>query len=149
MDRDRANLIGLGVALAVVLVALVGTAFADPWTCNAGGCTWNSKYTEPSTLTNGQPLTDLADCTASYTTSVDGNPPGPAKTFVIAATRPTGGQLAQKLNTDATMIPPHTYTVTETVACRSTSLGTGAASAPASLLMNNGVAPSGVTLTLE
>jgi hypothetical protein len=138
-------------AMALVVCALVVAPLsAWAYTCNGTGCTWNTRYTEPSTLTNAQPLTDLTGCTATYTFAVDGGAPSAPKVFAIAASRPTGGQLVNKTNIDATMAPGHTYLISETVACASTAFGTGAPSAPATLLMNNGVAPSpGTGLTLQ
>jgi hypothetical protein len=136
--------------LALLLALLLVPVVAHAYTCNASGCTWNSGYTEPSTLTNGQPLTDLTGCTASYTVSVDGATAGAPKTFAIAASKPQGGGVISANNTDATMAAPHTYRVTETVACNSTAFGTGVPGAPATLLMNNGVTTSPATgLTIQ
>ena len=134
------------VQTAVIgFMLLASISAASAYTCNAQGCDWETGYTEPGTLTNGQALTDLTNCTANYTTSIDGAAPGPVKTFSIAASRPQGGQVVTKRNTDATMLPNHTYLVSETVTCTSAAFGTSAPSAPASLLMNNGVSPSPIS----
>lgn len=127
------------LVLGLLALLLVVPAVAYAYTCNASGCTWQSGYTEPSTLTNNQPITDLAGCTASYVTSVDGGAAGATKTFTIPPSRPQGGGVIAFNKTDATMLPPHTYTVTETIACTSTAFGTGAATAPTALPMNAGV----------
>lgn len=133
----------IGLVLLLAVVGLVRPVLADPYTCDAAtGCTWQTGYVEPATLTNGQPITDLVNCTATYTTAVDGGAPGPAKTFTIAASRPTGGQAVTKNNTDATMAPPHSYLISETVKCTSATMGTSAPSPSAILLMNNGVTPA-------
>jgi len=137
--------IGIAALVALGLVLLVmRPAFA--YTCDTTGCTWSTSYTEPATLTNGQALTDLVTCTATYTVSKDGATPLPAatKSFVIPASKPSGGGVVTKNNTDATMLPPHTYAIQETVVCASTAFGTSAPSAPGSLLMNSGVSPNPV-----
>lgn len=133
----------LGI-VALALAALVGLAAipAEAYTCGSGGCTWDSGYGEPVTLTNGQPLTDLVNCTISYTTAVDGGTPGPAKTVSVPASKATGGGSISKTNTDAAMVPGHTYAISETVTCTSTAFGTSAPSAAAALTMNSGVAPN-------
>lgn len=142
---------GIAALVACALILLVmRPAFADPYTCNASGCTWNTKFTEPSTLTNGQPLTDLTGCTVSYTTAVDGGTPGSAKTYTIPASKISGGGAVNVNNTDPTMVPSHVYLITATVACNSTAFGTGPSSAPATLPMNNGVTVNtGTGLTIQ
>ncbi len=134
---------GLIAALVITGLMAVSTA-GHAYTCDTTGCTWQTSYTEPGALTNGQPLTDLQSCTATYTVSKDGAASDPAlsKSFVIPASRPAGGGVIVKNNSDPAMLPPHTYAITERVACASTAFGTSAPSAPASLLMNSGVAPS-------
>ncbi len=127
------------IALAMIAGALAGVSVAHAYMCNSTGCNWESDYTEPSTLTNGQPLTDLSGCTLSYTTAVDNAAPGPAKTVTVVASKPGGGGAMVKTNTDAAMVPGHTYTIAETVSCTSTAFGTSAPSPAASLTMNNGV----------
>lgn len=139
----------LSILAALIALAVAPTA-AHAYTCNASGCTWQSSYTEPSTLTNGQPLTDLTGCTASYSTSKDGGAASGPQSFVIAATKPQGGGVATKNNSDATMTPGHIYVINETVACNSTAFGTGQPSSPATLQMNNGVTTGGASgLTLQ
>lgn len=128
-----------------IVTALLVLALAVPasaYTCNQSGCTWTTSYVEPSALTNGQPLTDLASCTLIYTTSVDGGAPGPAKSVASAASKPSGGGTINKTITDAAMAPNHTYAISEVVTCTSTAFGTSAPSASATLPMNNGVAPN-------
>ncbi len=126
--------------LSALLLGLAMIGAADAYTCNAGGCTWNSSYTEPSTLTNGQPLTDLTGCTMTYSKAVDGGAPGSGGSFVIAASKPAGGGAILSDHLDATMLPGHTYVVAETVACNSTAFGTGLSSPSSNPLpMNNGV----------
>lgn len=126
----------------LIIAGIAQWAYADPYTCNGSGCTWSTQYTEPSTLNNNQPLTDLASCTATYTIAIDGAQAGAGKTFLIPASRPSGGQVVTRNNTDATMIPGHTYRISETISCTSVAFGTGAQSAPGMLLMNNGVSPN-------
>lgn len=136
--------------LAALLALVVAPTAARAYTCNASGCTWQTSYTEPSTLTNGQALTDLTGCTATFTTAKDGGAPGSPQSFAIAATRPQGGGVATKNNSDATMTPGHVYAISEAVACNSTAFGTGQPSAPALLQMNNGVTTGGASgLTLQ
>lgn len=131
--------------LILLAAALLFAMPAWGYTCDTTGCTWETKYTEPATLTNGQPVTDLTSCTATYTVSKDGAAPDPTlgKSFVVAASKPAGGGAIVKNNSDPAMLPPHTYTIAETVKCTSTAFGTSAPSAPANLLMNSGVAPGG------
>jgi hypothetical protein len=128
------------ILVTVLLVLIALTTSAAAYTCNASGCTWRSSYTEPSMLTNGQPLTDLMSCTLTYTTSIDAAPDLAAKTFVVPASKPQGGGAISQDFTDPTMLPSHTYRITETAACTN-GAATGPAGAPAVLLMNNGVAP--------
>lgn len=140
---------GLVAALVLTgLCAITSTGYA--YTCNASGCTWQTGYTEPATLTNGQAITDLQSCTATYKVSVDGASPGPSKSFTIAASKPAGGGVIAFNFTDATMVAPHTYAISETVKCTSAAFGTGADTLPSSLSMNNGVTvpppATGVTL---
>lgn len=142
MTKIRTTLI-----LALLLLALAAPVGA--YTCNASGCTWQTNYTEPGTLTNGQGLTDLIGCTASYTKAVDGGAPSAPVTFAIPASRPQGGQAVTANRTDASMSPNHTYAIAETIACTSTAFGTGPAGAPGALLMNNGVTVPGPTPTLQ
>src|SRR5882724_12231451 len=128
-----------------IVTALLVLALAVPasaYTCGSSGCSWVSSYVEPAALTNNQPLTDLASCTLTYTTSVDGGAPGPAKTVTSAASRPIGGGTISKTITDAAMAPNHTYAISEVVTCTSTAFGTSAPSASATLPMNNGVSPN-------
>src|SRR5882672_2157434 len=151
MSRRDLLVAQMGIAaLAVVGLVLGVMAPAFAYTCNAAGCTWNTKFTEPSTLTNGQTLTDLTGCTASYTTAVDGGTPASPRSFTIPASRPAGGGAIAVNNTDPTMVPGHVYTIAETVACNSTAFGTGTSTPPAALPMNNGVTtnPAG-GLTLQ
>jgi hypothetical protein len=139
-------------AVIVVAMGLVWAAASYAYTCDTTGCTWQTSYTEPATLTNGQPLTDLQSCTATYTVSKDGAASDPAltKSFVIPASKPAGGGVVVKNNSDPGMLPPHTYAITERIACTSTAFGASAPSAPASLPMNSGVAlPPATNLTLQ
>lgn len=129
------------LALALIVVLLIPTA-VHAYTCNSAGCSFEADYTEPATLTNGQPLTDLTTTTISYTVSTDGGAPGAAKVVSVPASKPAGGGVIAKTITDAALTPGHTYTISATVTATSTAFGTSASSPSASLLMNNGVSPN-------
>ena len=58
--------------------------------------------------------------------SVDGASPGTAKSFTIAASKPAGGGVIKFNFTDGSMVPPHTYAISETVKCTSAAFGAGA-----------------------
>ncbi len=143
----------LGALLGAIFLGLglvwVGQAFA--YTCTAaGGCTFEIDYTEPASLTNAQPITDLTSCTVTYAIATDGGAAGSLKTLAVPATKPGGGGAVVKTVAEPSLTPPHTYTVVSpTVACTSTAFGTGLPLTGTPLVMNSGVAPntpSGITV---
>ena len=138
------------IALVLAIVLLIAVRAALAYTCNASGCTFEFTYTEPTTLTNGQPLSDLVNCTISWSKAVDVAAAVAQAPVSVPASRPQGGTAIVKVITDPTALPNHVYAVQATGAtCTSTAFGTSAPSAAGNVLpMNNGVAsspPAGVT----
>jgi len=84
------------------LVTLVGNA--EAFTCTPTGCTFNAKYTEPTTVNTGAPLTNLSSTTVSYQIAVDGAAPGAAKTVSVPASSPNGGGAIVKAIVDPALV---------------------------------------------
>lgn len=121
--------------LLALLLTLASAASASAFTCNDSGCSFTISYNEPTTLSNGDPLVDLASTTSSYTVSVDGGPASAPKTTVSpASSLGGGGKITQEI-TDPTLLPGHVYTIVATAAA-SNAAGDSVASTPGDLVIN-------------
>lgn len=110
--------------VAPLVLALAAPAW--PFSCTATGCTFFAKYTEPSTVSTGPPLTNLTNTTVTYRVSVDGGAPGAPKTVTVPASKPTGGAIINQPITDTSLLPGHDYTISGS-ATATNPAGTGAA----------------------
>jgi hypothetical protein len=100
--------------LAILTILLIPT-MAWGFNCTTTGCTFNAVFTEPTKLTSGANLVDLANDTVTYTVVKDGGAPSPVVTVVIPASRATGGGAITFPITDLTLLGGHTYVISGTV----------------------------------
>lgn len=116
----------LGAILALLLLTpLTSHAF----TCTATGCTFTAKYTEPTTVITGAPLSNLTSCTVHYAIAVDGGTLGANKLVTVLASSPNGGGQITKAITDTALTPGHNYLIAGAAFCTNPS-GNSADSAP-------------------
>jgi hypothetical protein len=101
MEKTMTNAL---IALALVLLA---TTVADAWKPVPNGAALDISYTEPSTNTDGTPLTDLAKIRIYWRcTAIGGGPACPANESIvdIPATRLQGGQVVVNNNSAITPV---------------------------------------------
>jgi len=129
--------------LTLLILGLLDLAPAAAFTCTATGCTFNARYTEPSTNQTGAPLDNLTSCTVAYTTAINAGTPGLAQAIIIQASSSNGGGTIDQAITDTALVPGHNYTIAATLACTNPS-GTGASvAAPALAILRAGEVPPG------